>query len=76
MDLSTRYLGLNLPNPIVPSASPLSRTLDGILRLDEAVKLFPQLDELVTVRTPGIAESFAALGTALRIPAQGRQARG
>ena len=42
-------------------------------RLDEAVKLFPQLDDLVTVKTPGIAESFAALAAALRVSAQARQ---
>jgi dihydroorotate dehydrogenase (fumarate) len=36
MDLSTRYLGLNLRNPIVPSAGPLSHTLDGMKRLEDA----------------------------------------
>lgn len=36
MDLSTTYLGLNLNNPIVPSASPLSYTLDGMKRLEDA----------------------------------------
>jgi dihydroorotate dehydrogenase (fumarate) len=33
MDLSTRYLGLQLRNPLVASASPLSKTVDGIRRL-------------------------------------------
>ncbi len=33
MDLSTRYLGLPLRNPLVASASPLSNTLDGVRRL-------------------------------------------
>jgi dihydroorotate dehydrogenase (fumarate) len=36
MDLSTRYLGLALRNPLVASASPLSNTLDGIRRLADA----------------------------------------
>jgi dihydroorotate dehydrogenase (fumarate) len=36
MDLSTTYLGLRLKNPLVPSASPLSRTLDGIKRMEDA----------------------------------------
>jgi dihydroorotate dehydrogenase (fumarate) len=36
MDLKTDYLGLNLKNPIVASASPLSRDLDGIRRLEDA----------------------------------------
>ncbi len=33
MDLSTSYLGLTLRNPLVASASPLSNTVDGVLRL-------------------------------------------
>src|SRR5581483_11345990 len=36
MDLSTRYLGLALQNPLVASASPLSRELDGIRKLADA----------------------------------------
>jgi dihydroorotate dehydrogenase (fumarate) len=36
MDLSTSYMGLRLKNPIVPSASPLSQTLDGIRRMEDA----------------------------------------
>ena len=35
-DLSTTYLGLQLRSPLVVSASPLSRDLDGIRRLEEA----------------------------------------
>ncbi|HAL57471.1 MAG TPA: dihydroorotate dehydrogenase-like protein [Bacteroidetes bacterium] len=36
MDLSTRYLGLTLKNPIVPSAGPLSHSLDSMKRLEDA----------------------------------------
>ncbi len=36
MDLSTRYLGMNLRTPLVPSASPLSDSLDGIRKLEDA----------------------------------------
>lgn len=36
MQLSTRYLGMTLKNPIVPSSSPLTGNLDGIRRLEEA----------------------------------------
>ena len=36
MDLTTSYLGLRLRNPIVPSAGPLSHTLDSMKRLEEA----------------------------------------
>jgi dihydroorotate dehydrogenase (fumarate) len=36
MDLTTKYLGLNLKNPIVPSASPLSKTTDRVKRMEDA----------------------------------------
>ena len=36
MDLTTTYMGLQLKNPLVPSASPLSRDLDNIKRLEDA----------------------------------------
>ncbi len=36
VDLKTKYLGLQLKNPIVPSASPLSRNLDSMKRLEDA----------------------------------------
>lgn len=36
MDLSTRYLGLHLRNPLVASASPLSKTVDGVRHLADA----------------------------------------
>lgn len=35
-DLSTTYMGLSLKNPVVPSASPLSRDLDDIKRMEDA----------------------------------------
>jgi dihydroorotate dehydrogenase (fumarate) len=36
MDLSTRYLGLALRNPLAASASPISNSLDGVRRLADA----------------------------------------
>ena len=36
MDLRTTYMGLDLKHPVVASASPLSKTLDGIKRLEDA----------------------------------------
>jgi dihydroorotate dehydrogenase (fumarate) len=36
VDLTTSYMGLRLKNPVVASASPLSNTLDGIRRLEDA----------------------------------------
>jgi len=36
MNLATRYLGLQLAHPIVASASPLTGTVDGMRRLEDA----------------------------------------
>ncbi|HEY65151.1 MAG TPA: dihydroorotate dehydrogenase-like protein [Caldilineae bacterium] len=36
MDLTTTYLGMSLKNPLVPSASPLSDSLDNIRRMEDA----------------------------------------
>ena len=36
MDLSTEYLGLKLAHPLIAGAGPLSDTLDGIRRLEDA----------------------------------------
>lgn len=36
MTLTTRYLGLELRNPLVASASPLSKTVDGVRQLADA----------------------------------------
>ena len=38
VELHTRYLGLDLLSPLVASASPLTGTLDGLRRLETAVK--------------------------------------
>jgi dihydroorotate dehydrogenase (fumarate) len=36
MNLATRYLGLWLPHPFIPGASPLADDLDKVLRLEDA----------------------------------------
>jgi len=36
VDLSTKYMGLNLKNPIVPSASPLSHKIETIKAMEDA----------------------------------------
>ncbi len=36
VDLATTYMGMRLKNPIVPSASPLSASLDNIKRMEDA----------------------------------------
>ena len=51
MDLKTTYMGLELKHPLVASAGPISRTLDGIKRLEDAgasaVVLFSLFEEQI-----------------------------
>lgn len=51
MDLKTTYMGLDLKHPLVASAGPISRTLDGIKRLEDAgasaVVLFSLFEEQI-----------------------------
>lgn len=53
MDLRTTYLGLDLSHPLVPSASPLSRDLGTLKRLEDAgapaVVLYSLFEEEVTL---------------------------
>ncbi len=55
MDLSTNYLGMKLKNPIVPSASPLSRKLDGIRRMEDAgasaIVLYSLFEEAINMES-------------------------
>ena len=48
LDLTTRYLGLKLKNPLVASAGPLTGDLDTLRRLEDAgaaAAVFPSLFE-------------------------------
>ena len=51
MNLTTRYLGLELQHPVIASASPLSRDLDGVRLLEDygaaAIVLFSIFEEQV-----------------------------
>jgi dihydroorotate dehydrogenase (fumarate) len=53
VDLSTTYMGLRLKNPIVPSSSPLSHTVEGIRRLEDAgaaaVVMYSLFEEQITL---------------------------
>jgi dihydroorotate dehydrogenase (fumarate) len=52
MDMRTRYMGMTLKNPIVPSSSPLSHTVDSIKRLEDAgaaaVVMYSLFEEQIT----------------------------
>jgi dihydroorotate dehydrogenase (fumarate) len=51
MDLSTTYLGFKLKTPIIPSASPMSRTVDSIRAMEDygagAVVLYSLFEEQI-----------------------------
>lgn len=52
MDLSTNYMGLRLKNPIVPSASPLSKSVDKVKELEDcgasAVVVYSLFEEQIS----------------------------
>ncbi len=52
MDLTTKYLGLRLNNPLVPSASPLSYSVDSMKRLEDAgaaaIVMYSLFEEQIT----------------------------
>lgn len=52
MDLTTEYLGMQLKNPLVPSASPLSRSIDDARRVEDAgasaIIMYSLFEEAVT----------------------------
>jgi dihydroorotate dehydrogenase (fumarate) len=61
MDLATDYMGLALRNPLVASASPLSRTVDGVRKLADAGVGAIVLPSLFEEEARGEAESYARL---------------
>ena len=74
MDLTTKYMGMTLKSPLVVSASPLSRNIDGIKRIEDsgaaAMVLYSifeeqieneqkELNYITTVGTESFAESLS-----------------
>ena len=55
MDLSTTYLGLKLKNPLVPSSSPLTRSLSSLRQMEDsgaaAVVLYSLFEEQVALES-------------------------
>ncbi len=79
MDLSTRYLGLNLRTPLVPSASPLSEDIGNVKRMEDAgagaIVLHSLFEEQLTRESDALkqhlaygTESFAEAQTYLPEP--------
>jgi len=55
MNMQTEYLGMTLKNPIVPSSSPLSHTVDGIRSIEDAgasaVVMYSLFEEQITTES-------------------------
>ena len=64
MDLKTKYMGLELKNPIVPSASPLSENVDTIKKMEDAgagaVVMFSIFEEQVQKEAAKLDEGLTA----------------
>ncbi len=65
MDLSTRYLGLELKHPIIASASPLTRDIDGIRKLLDsevaAIVMASVFEEDISANRPVLDERLGTL---------------
>ena len=63
MDMTTRYMGLTLKNPLVASASPLSESLDDIRRLEDngaaAVVMFSLFEEQIRHDSAALEHFFS-----------------
>ena len=64
MDLTTHYLGLRLPHPLMPGASPLADSLDTVKRLEDAgaaaIVLRSLFEEQITREQSGLVHSIEA----------------
>ena len=81
MDLTTRYLGLDLRSPLVASSSPLSQSLDGVRQLEDAgaaaIVLFSLFEEQLTLepaqlRTMMATEDGGGAEARASFPEEGR----
>jgi len=66
MNLTTKYMGLKLKNPIVPSASPLSQSIDTVKAMEDAgaaaVVVYSLFEEQITHES-GELDHYLTAGT-------------
>ncbi len=66
MDLKTKYLGLELKNPIVPSSSPLMINIDAVKRLEDngaaAIVMYSLFEEQI-IQEQNELDTFLSQGT-------------
>jgi dihydroorotate dehydrogenase (fumarate) len=67
MDLTTSYLGLEIKSPLVPSASPLSRSLDMARELEDAgagaIVMWSLFEEAITAESETMARFLSQQDT-------------
>ena len=65
-DLSTTYMGMQLKNPVVASSSPISKTLDGLKRLEDngaaAVVMYSLFEEQINFESREL-DHYLSYGT-------------
>src|SRR5690348_17127965 len=63
IDLTTKYLGMNLRSPLVASASPLSEDIDNIKRMEDAgaaaVVLYSLFEEQLSLQNSNVHSQLA-----------------
>jgi len=66
MNLKTNYLGLELKNPLVPSASPLSASVDTVKKLEDegasAIVMYSLFEEQITHENRALDHYLATTG--------------
>ena len=66
IDLSTTYMGLRLKNPVVASSSPISKTIDGLKRLEDngasAVVMYSLFEEQINFESREL-DHYLSYGT-------------
>ncbi len=66
MNLKTNYLGLELKNPLVPSASPLSTNLDSVKKLEDAgasaIVMYSLFEEQITYESKALDHYLSTTG--------------
>lgn len=62
MDLSTTYMGFELPHPLIPGASPLSASLDSVRQLEDVgaplIVMYSLFEEQITREGVAVASSM------------------
>ncbi len=72
MNLTTEYLGLTLPHPFMPGASPLVDDIDAVMRLEDAgaaaIVMHSLFEEQITAERYGLAHLHSLAHSSAEAP--------